>query len=142
MHLKVVCNPLQNKRRRSSLVYCDAHSLNIRRLLFPTSDTMEMESTEVVLSVLMLYSFVTEFMQPEQLAYNHKPITSGGGERFWQTEGRWRCLMKRNHCKMDKITIQVAACCILHNLCESDEYRDEWTALPETQLYEVSEQLS
>ena len=48
--------------------------------------------------------------------------------------------MKRNDCKMDKIKIQVAACCILHNLCESNEYRDEWTALPETQLYEASEQ--
>ena len=37
---------------------------------------------------------------------------------------------------MENIKIQVAACCVLHNLCErgGDEYREEWTALPATQL--------
>ena len=98
---------------------------------------MEMESTEVVLFVLMLYSFVTELLQPEQLAYNNKTSRARVvvENAFGRLKGRWRCLMKRNYCKMDKITFQVASCCILHNLCESnDEYRDEWTALPATQL--------
>ncbi|KAF3851985.1 hypothetical protein F7725_005340 [Dissostichus mawsoni] len=55
---------------------------------------------------------------------------------FGRLKGRWRCLMKRNDCRIDKIRTQVAACCVLHNLCESngDEYREEWTALPATQL--------
>ena len=83
-------------------------------------------------------------LTPEQLVYNHKTSRARVvvENAFGRLKGRWRCLMKRNDCKMDKIKIQVAACCVLHNLCESndDEYRDEWTALPATQLYEASEQ--
>ena len=63
-----------------------------------TSDMMEMESTEVVLFVLMLYSFVTELMQPEQLAYNNKTSRARVvvENAFGRLKGRWRCLMKRN----------------------------------------------
>nr|XP_033946564.1 protein ANTAGONIST OF LIKE HETEROCHROMATIN PROTEIN 1-like [Pseudochaenichthys georgianus] len=69
-------------------------------------------------------------LTPEQHVYNFK--TSRERVVVENAFGRWRCLMKRNDCKIDKIKIQVAACCKLHNLCESngDEYRAEWTALP------------
>ncbi|KAK1880451.1 Protein ANTAGONIST OF LIKE HETEROCHROMATIN PROTEIN 1 [Dissostichus eleginoides] len=78
-------------------------------------------------------------LTPQQHVYNYKKSRARVvvENAFGRLKGRWRCLMKRNDCKMDKIRTQVAACCILHNLCEinGDEYREEWTALPETQLY-------
>ncbi|KAK1903768.1 putative nuclease HARBI1 [Dissostichus eleginoides] len=77
-------------------------------------------------------------LTPQQRVYNYKTNRARVvvENAFGRLKGRWRCLMKRNDCRIDKIRTQVAACCVLHNLCESngDEYRDEWTALPATQL--------
>ncbi|XP_033976317.1 protein ANTAGONIST OF LIKE HETEROCHROMATIN PROTEIN 1-like [Trematomus bernacchii] len=77
-------------------------------------------------------------LTPQQHVYNRKTSRARVvvENAFGRLKGRWRCLMKRNDCNMDNIKIQVAACCVLHNLCErrGDEYREEWTALPATQL--------
>ena len=56
---------------------------------------------------------------------------------FGRLKGRWRCLMKRNDIELTTLTNVVAACCILHNLCEmqQDSFWPEWnTALEETLL--------
>ena len=44
--------------------------------------------------------------------------------------GRWRCLLKRLDFKLDNVANVVAACVVLHNMCEiyGDPYLQEWTA--------------
>ncbi|XP_063817743.1 uncharacterized protein LOC135056457 [Pseudophryne corroboree] len=48
---------------------------------------------------------------------------------FGRLKGRWRCLMKRNDVDINIMPNIVAACCILHNLCEfqREEFLPEWT---------------
>lgn len=52
---------------------------------------------------------------------------------FGRLKGRWRCLLKRNDVDIHLITDVVAACCILHNICEiqRDQYLPEWDVLEE-----------
>ena len=47
---------------------------------------------------------------------------------FGRLKGRWRCLLKRNDTDLKYVVQQVAACCILHNVCEihSDSFDDSW----------------
>lgn len=56
---------------------------------------------------------------------------------FSRLKGRWRCLLKRNDFELTTIPNLVAACCILHNLCEmqNDYFLPEWnTAVDEDLL--------
>uniref|UniRef100_A0A3Q2YLC0 Protein ALP1-like n=2 Tax=Hippocampus comes TaxID=109280 RepID=A0A3Q2YLC0_HIPCM len=48
-------------------------------------------------------------------------------------KGRWRCLMKRNDIDLAAMSNVVAACCILHNVCEiqKDNFLPEWNPVPE-----------
>ena len=48
---------------------------------------------------------------------------------FGRIKGRLRCLLKRNVRSLIYIIKQVAACCILYNLCEiqNEELMDEWS---------------
>lgn len=43
--------------------------------------------------------------------------------------GRWRCLLKRLDVKLNNVPHIVAACIVLHNLCETagDVFLAEWT---------------
>ena len=47
---------------------------------------------------------------------------------FGRLKGRWRCLLKRNDTDLKYVVQQVAACCILHHVCEihSDSFDDSW----------------
>ena len=37
---------------------------------------------------------------------------------FGRLKGRWRSLLKRNDMRLDYLCNAVAACCVLHNICE------------------------
>ena len=47
---------------------------------------------------------------------------------FGRLKGRWRSLLKRNDMNIHFLPTYVAACCILHNICEihNDSFNDEW----------------
>ncbi|XP_056607514.1 uncharacterized protein zgc:113227 [Triplophysa dalaica] len=52
-------------------------------------------------------------------------------ESFERLKGRWRCLLKRNDCKLEMIKKMVMTCCVLHNICEErgDEFTDDLSAM-------------
>lgn len=65
------------------------------------------------------------FNQHHQLSQEHARYTHALSSArmavenaFEQLKGRWRCLMKRNDIDLDLMPSVVAACCILHNICE------------------------
>ena len=47
---------------------------------------------------------------------------------YGKLKGRWRCLLKRLDVNIDDVPELVAACCVLHNICEihGDEFNVEW----------------
>uniref|UniRef100_A0A3Q3X715 DDE Tnp4 domain-containing protein n=1 Tax=Mola mola TaxID=94237 RepID=A0A3Q3X715_MOLML len=49
---------------------------------------------------------------------------------FTRLKGRWRCLLKKNDIELSMMSRVVAACCVLHNICEnrSDGFLPEWNA--------------
>jgi len=60
---------------------------------------------------------------------------------FGRLKGRWRCLMKRLDYQLDHVTNVIAACVVLHNICElkADECQEECIdTLLETDRLEVA----
>ncbi|KAL2092906.1 hypothetical protein ACEWY4_012704 [Coilia grayii] len=58
----------------------------------------------------------------EQQRFNYK-ISSARSvveTAFGRLKGRWRCLMKRNDCKLEMVKKMVLTCCVLHNMCEDN----------------------
>ena len=47
---------------------------------------------------------------------------------YGRLKGRWRCLLKRNDVLIDDLPKLVAACCVLHNICESrsESFDEDW----------------
>ena len=47
---------------------------------------------------------------------------------FGRLKARWRRLLKRNDMSLSNIPTVVAACCILHNVCEvhGERFNDQW----------------
>ena len=47
---------------------------------------------------------------------------------YGRLKGRWRCLLKRLDISVEDVPIVVAACCVLHNICEKngDRFDEEW----------------
>lgn len=73
---------------------------------------------------------------------------------FVRLKGRWRCLTKRNEIELSAMPNVVAACCILHNVCEmqKDDFLPEWnpaleenllhcTAMPETERLNTAQRI-
>ena len=69
---------------------------------------------------------------PEQKHFNYRQSRARMvvENAYGRLKGRWRCLMKRMDFKLENIAAIVAACIVLHNLCEKfgDNFREEWVS--------------
>ena len=59
---------------------------------------------------------------------------------YGQLKGRWRCLLKRLDISVADVPNVVAACCVLHNVCEihGDGFNDEWMVDTDSTIYSSS----
>lgn len=71
----------------------------------------------------------TGSLTPEQQHYNDRLSSARSIVEisFGRLKGRWRCLLKRNDCKLELSKKIVLACCVLHNICEEhgDYFNEE-----------------
>ena len=56
---------------------------------------------------------------------------------FGRLKGRWRSLLKRNDTSIQFLPNYVAACCVLHNICEihGDDFNNDWMFTQEDESY-------
>ena len=47
---------------------------------------------------------------------------------FGRLKGRFRCLLRRSDTSLKYLPAKIAACCVLHNICElrNDVFNNEW----------------
>ena len=66
-------------------------------------------------------------LSPEQHTYNYRLSSARSVVEmaFGRLKGRWRCLLKRNDCKLELCKKMTLTCCVLHNICE--EHGDNFT---------------
>lgn len=66
-------------------------------------------------------------LTPEQHTYNYRLSSARSVVEmaFGRLKGRWRCLLKRNDCKLELSKKMALTCCVLHNICE--EHGDNFT---------------
>lgn len=89
-------------------------------------------------------------LSPEQrrFTYTLNSARSVVDTAFTRLKGRWRCLLKKSDIDVSMMPRVVAACCVLHNICEirGDSFLPEWNfeiapsgnylRQPETEPYE------
>ena len=83
-----------------------------------------------ILPWLMKPYATTPNMTTEQKRFNYRqsrarmPVENA----FGRLKGRWRCLLKRMDFVLENVPNVVAACVVLHNLCEmyGDHFEFEW----------------
>lgn len=80
-------------------------------------------------------------LSPEQrcFTYTLSSARSVVDSAFTRLKGRWRCLLKKSDIDVSMMPRVVAACCVLHNICENrgDGFLPEWNtdiAPPENYL--------
>ncbi|XP_027011351.2 protein ANTAGONIST OF LIKE HETEROCHROMATIN PROTEIN 1 [Tachysurus fulvidraco] len=70
-------------------------------------------------------------LTPEQHTYNYRLSSAWSVVEmsFGRLKGRWRCLLKRNDCKVELCKTMAVTCCVLHNICEEhgDNFTEEHT---------------
>ncbi|XP_051987732.1 uncharacterized protein LOC127647504 [Xyrauchen texanus] len=68
-------------------------------------------------------------LTPEQHTYNYRLSSARSVVEmsFGRLKGQWRCLLKRNDCKLELSKRIALTCCVLHNICEehSDNFTEE-----------------
>uniref|UniRef100_G3PKM3 DDE Tnp4 domain-containing protein n=1 Tax=Gasterosteus aculeatus TaxID=69293 RepID=G3PKM3_GASAC len=68
-------------------------------------------------------------LTPEQHTYNYRLSSARSVVEmsFGRLKGRWRCLLKRNDCKLELSKRMALTCCVLHNICEEhgDNFSEE-----------------
>ena len=66
-------------------------------------------------------------LTPAQHTYNYRLSSARSVVEmaFGRLKGRWRCLLKRNDCKLKLCKEMALTCCVLHNICE--EHGDNFT---------------
>lgn len=71
-------------------------------------------------------------LSPEQrrFTYTLSSARSVVDSAFTRLKGRWRCLLKKSDIDVSMMPRVVAACCVLHNICENrgDGFPPEWNA--------------
>ncbi|XP_047189143.1 protein ALP1-like [Scophthalmus maximus] len=69
-------------------------------------------------------------LSPEQrrFSYTLSSARSAVDVAFARLKGRWRCLLKKSDIDISMVPRVVAACCVLHNICElrGDSFLPEW----------------
>lgn len=89
-------------------------------------------------------------LSPEQrcFTYTLNSAWSVVDTAFTRLKGRWRCLLKKSDIDVSMMPRVVAACCVLHNICENrgDSFLPEWNiqmvpsehylSQPDTEPYE------
>ena len=55
-------------------------------------------------------------------------------DAYGPLKGRWWCLSRRNDCEISDLPDLIAACCILHNLCEiyKEQFNEDWLQVFDT----------
>lgn len=71
----------------------------------------------------------TDSLTPEQRTYNTRLSSAHSVVEmtFGRLKGRWRCLLKRNDCKLELSKKMALTCCVLHNICEKngDKFKED-----------------
>lgn len=69
-------------------------------------------------------------LSPEQRRYTFTLASARSvvDAAFMRLKGRWRCLLKKSEMNVSMMPRVVAACCVLHNICErrGDAFLPEW----------------
>lgn len=75
----------------------------------------------------------TDGLTSQQQRYNSRLgcARSVVDESFERLKARWRCLLKRNDCKLEMIKKMVMTCCVLHNICEErgDDFKEDLSTI-------------
>ena len=80
---------------------------------------------------------ITQLQDIKQYNYRVSRAKIVTENAFGQLKARWRRLSKQNDMSVERVPTIIAACCILHNMCEvhSDSFNNDWLAeLREKQL--------
>jgi hypothetical protein len=68
----------------------------------------------------VLVPYANKSLTWAQHAYNEKveEVQRVAKESFMRLKSRWSCLQKRTDMKLQDLPVVLAACCVLHNICE------------------------
>ncbi|XP_042268951.1 uncharacterized protein [Thunnus thynnus] len=111
--------------------------------LFPREKSILFDGVEIPVHLIGDTSFPLKpwlmkgYSQEHQLSLEQRRFTytltsahSVVDTAFTQLKGRWRCLLKKTDIDISMMPRVVAACCVLHNICEhqDDCFLPEWNA--------------
>ncbi|XP_034542281.1 protein ANTAGONIST OF LIKE HETEROCHROMATIN PROTEIN 1-like isoform X2 [Notolabrus celidotus] len=111
--------------------------------LFPREKSIMSDGVEIPVHLIGDESFPLKpwlmkgYSQHHQLSAEQRRFTytltsarSVVDTAFTRLKGRWRCLLKKREIDVSMMPRVVAACCVLHNMCEQlgDAFLPEWNA--------------